>query len=141
MLYYTCGTSVARVIGVVAKLQPVALVALRNETNHRRLTLATDHAPTAKSRPALVVGMVVWGTRLVLAFTLRGRVVDLEERGGPQAGEHGSHWGAVGRVFIQGSRTVEVRAGPKAREVDGARAESTQPARVALWREMATHAL
>ena len=45
----------------------------------------------------------------------------------PQAGEHGSHWGAVGRVRVEGFRAVEVRAGPEARSVDGARAESTSP--------------
>src|SRR5260370_41922200 len=42
---------------------------------------------------------------------------------------------------MQGLRTVEVRASPKARSVDGARAESTSPALAALWWDMAKQPL
>jgi len=108
-------------------------VPLPNETDLCRLMLATDHARADKARLALVVGGCrVMGARLVLALLCRARVVKLEERRPPQAGEYVSHWGAVGRVRVEGFCTVEVRARPKACSVDGARAESTQPARAAL---------
>ena len=69
------------------KHQPVALVALPNETDLCRLMLATDHARADKARLALVVGGCrVMGARLVLALLCRARVVKLEDRRPPQQG-------------------------------------------------------
>src|SRR5260370_34490236 len=95
--------------------------------------VATDHARTAKSRR--VLKQFFWGRgprkNCFGCLEFASTCGKLGRGGAPPAGEHASHWGAVGRVRVEGFCTVEVRACPKARKVDGARAESTQPRRAA----------
>src|SRR5205807_9859961 len=77
--------------------------------------VATDHARTAKSRR--VLKQFFWGRgprkNCFGCLEFASTCGKLGRRGAPPAGEHVSHWGAVGRVCGEGFCTVEVQARPR----------------------------